>query len=283
MAHVFDVRLKAFELTYVFRGCDLADGKFLMRAIKISALVVIAFLVVIPCLMFASTTSGTWRYKMTVVVETPEGIKSGFAVREMSNSRSKFEIDLPQVVHPAKIKGEAVAVDLGDRGVLFALLTGGRYGPDYARTILFDVFPSGQGGNSVEGIKYYRKLSGVKEVLSPVQYPTLVMFRDINDPKSVTRVMSTDGGWGYVRSEKIKTREDRFEELFGKGVRLREITLEMTDEPVTWGVQKWFPWFFDFYSKQFDGQRYNTIDSDYPFANVLNSGAFSTGEKYNDN
>jgi hypothetical protein len=28
--------------------------------------------------------SGTWRYKMTVEVETPEGIKSGLAVREVT-------------------------------------------------------------------------------------------------------------------------------------------------------------------------------------------------------
>lgn len=36
---------------------------------------------------------------------------------------------------------------------------------------------------------------------------------------------------------------DHFEELFGEGVKLKSITLEITDEPVTWGVvDEWLPW-----------------------------------------
>ena len=224
------------------------------------------------------TTSGTWRYKMTVVVETPEGLKSGSAVREMSNSRSKIELDLPQATHPAKITGEAVVVDLGERGILFALLNGYRYGPDHAKTILFDVFPSGQGGNSAEGIKYYSNLRDAKAVLEAPDYPVLVMFRNINDPKSVEPVMRIRGGSGYVRREEYKIKEDCFEELFGKGVRLKEITIEMTDEPVTWVVKNKLSWIDDYYESQFDGQRFNTIRSEYPFANSLSSGAFSTGD-----
>lgn len=225
------------------------------------------------------TTSGTWRYKMTVAVETPEGLKSGSAVREMSNSRSRIELDLPQATHPAKITGEAVVVDLGERGILFALLNGYRYGPDHAKTIVFDLFPSGQGGNTAEGIKYYSNLKNAKAVLEAPDYPVLVMFRDINDPKSIEPVMRISGGSGYVRREEYKIKEDRFEELFGKGVRLKEITIEMTDDQVTWKIAKWLPWITDFYSKKFDGQRFNTIHSEYPFANSLSSGAFSTGDK----
>lgn len=225
-------------------------------------------------------TSGTWRYKMTVVVETPEGVKSGSAVREMSNARSKIELNLPQGTHPAKIKGEAVVVDLGERGVLFALLSGYRYGPDHAKTILFNVFPSGHGGNSAGGIKYYRDLKDAKATLEPPDYPVLVMFRDINDPKSVERVLDiTAGKSGYATRDEYKLRKDRFEELFGEGVRLKEITIEMTEEPVTWEVERWLGWLSEYYSKRLDGQRFGTARTEYRFANSLSSGSFSTGEK----
>jgi hypothetical protein len=43
---------------------------------------------------------GTMRYKMTVTVETPEGIKTGFAVREVSMRR------YPQIL-PEQHGGEA--------------------------------------------------------------------------------------------------------------------------------------------------------------------------------
>lgn len=182
-------------------------------------------------------TKGTWRYKMTVTVETPEGIKSGYAVREMSNSRSKHEINLPQATHPAKVVGEAVVVDLGKHGKLLALMNGYAYGPDHANTILYKIFPSGSGGNSAEGIRFYRDLKAGPKAMTPGQYPVLVMFKDINDPKTVTSVMDIekDVSKGWHQAEYI-VKADRFEELFGKGVRLKEITMEMTEEPVTWGV-----------------------------------------------
>jgi hypothetical protein len=230
----------------------------------------------------ALTASGSWRYKITVSVETPEGIKSGYAIREMSNSRSKNEINLPQSVHPAKIKGEAVVVDLGARGRLFALLTGYKYGPDHAKTILFDVFPSGSGGDSAAGIRFYRDLKAGPKAMTPGQYPVLVMFKDINDPKTVTKVMDIERDINQPANVYIyNVKADRFEELFGKGVKLKEITMEMTDEPVTWSVDQFLSWLPDYYSQQLDGQKFQTIDSLYPVASSLSSGAFSAGKNRN--
>jgi len=51
-----------------------------------------------------SYKSYSWRYKITVTVETPEGEVSGSAVREMSNS--KPIIDLPDVGNPATCAGK---------------------------------------------------------------------------------------------------------------------------------------------------------------------------------
>lgn len=172
---------------------------------------------------------------MTVTVETPDGDVSGSAVREMSNSTSL--IRFPDIGNPANVKGEAVVVDLGKRGVLFALISSDSDMEFYAA---YRELWSG-GGSTPEGIDFYSKMPvGTKGALSPDKwpgYPKLVTFTDINDPKSVTLVQEwTTGKRGMI------LKADHFEELFGEGVKLKGITLEITDEPVTWGVvDEWLP------------------------------------------
>lgn len=177
--------------------------------------------------------SGRWRYKMTVTVETPEGIKTGSAVREMSNATPA--IDWPDVGNPADVQGEAVVVDLGKRGVLFAQISSDSDLEFYSAFPLPGKKP-GNGGSTPEGIRYYSNLPvGTKSVLDshyPPGYPRLVTFTDLNDPKSATLVQE----WERNKKGYYDLKEDHFETLFGKGVKLRDITLEITDEPVTWGV-----------------------------------------------
>ncbi len=179
----------------------------------------------------------SWRYKMTVEIETPEGIKAGSAVREIRNSSPL--VRLPDVGNAAGVRGEAVVVDLGERGVLFALIS------HHSDNEFYNAFPVpgnriGNGGSSPDGIKYYASLPiGTKGVLKPEYfpgYPKLVTFTDMDDPKSVTLAQT------WTRNDKglYGLQEDRMEELFGQGVKLKGITLEITDEPVTWGHVKIF-------------------------------------------
>jgi hypothetical protein len=218
----------------------------------------------------------SWRYKMTVVVETPEGIKAGSAVREVHARRPIMEF--PNVTSSVNVKGEAVAIDLGKRGILFALLSGYNAGPDHSYMVVFRGLPfSGGGGFSPEGIRYYRSLKNAQAVLQPTDYPVLVMFKDIQDPKTVTPVLEMkEANKGYPLHYDIIA--DHFEELFGKGVRLKEISIEMTDEKVTWKISEYLPWLPEFYNKRLDGQRFGSANSQFPFANRFSSGAFSTGE-----
>lgn len=207
------------------------------------------------------------RMLYTVVVETLEGIKSGSAVREINAYWLPEEEYLPAKVTAAAIAkakkqldeikpsilGEAVVVDLGERGVLFALLKGHFLGVDHGESIIYYVFPSGEGYTTAEGIKYYRDLKDKKAVLEPTHYPTLVTFTDLNDPRTVKPVleMETDGKYPV----KYTIRTDHFEELFGEGVKLKEITIEMTDEPVTHKVDKYLP--------EYDGKLYSVMPSDF--------------------
>ncbi len=177
--------------------------------------------------------SGVWRYKMTVTVETPEGEISGSAVREISNSASSIKIiDLPEAGNPAKERGEAVVVDLGHRGILFALISSAS---DYE---LYEAFPYSNGGGgetTVGGIKHFNALKlGMKAALKK-NIPKMVTFTDMKDPKSVVLVR---GGKFNPETQKSEFVDD-FEKFFGAGVRLKSVTVEITDEPVTWGIEKY--------------------------------------------
>jgi len=246
-------------------------------------------LVIIPVvaaalLWLASITnyvSGSWRYKTTVTVETPEGIKTGFAVREVSNSISWLEqiffLDIPNVTSPAEVEGEAVVVDLGERGQLFALLKGYKHGEDYAHSILYDLFSSPSGATTPEGIKFYDRLTEGGRILRDSEYPVLVTFKDLKDPKTVALVLDVKP-LGSTPKDGFKIEADHFEELFGKGVRLKQISIEMTDEPITWNMEQWLSWLPEYYNKMLDGRIIHLSEAENKLANSLASGSFSTGK-----
>ena len=165
-----------------------------------------------------------WSYKLTLVVETPEGIKTGSAVRWVYSSLKPKILPEERAFHTG-VKGEAVVVDLGERGVLFALLKG-KDSSDYGYNIIYREFPTETGIGVRRKILHYTFLKDKKE-LAFDKIPMLVRFRDINDPKTVEQVDPND-----------------LEKSFGKGVRLVSATLEMTDEDMTSGVvERYLPKF----------------------------------------
>ncbi len=220
----------------------------------------------IVCLLLAVTAgmaltscdaflTGTWRYKMTVSVDTPEGLKTGSAVREIYAGRDIVTFPESGGGHAKVNAGEAVVVDLGKRGVLFALMEND-YGSDYAYRIVFDSFPFSGGDLTPEGIRHYRALKTGKVALTPEHYPTMVTFADMHDPQSAEPVWQGEHyderiGHGARRDFRIKT--DNFEEIFGSGVKLNEVTIEMTDEPTTWGIEKYLPWLEKLHGSYLDG------------------------------
>lgn len=197
--------------------------------------------------------SGTWHYKMTVTVETPEGLKTGYAVREVGNSASLVNIggtpeSTPRIYH----KGEAVLVDLGERGKLFAILSGYRMGVDYSKRIFYHAF---EGGTAFKGVKKLNSLPvGTKVTLKPMDYPMFVMFKDVNDPKSLMRVMNIENK--SSGSQKYQITENHMEELFGKGVKLKDVTIEITDEPVTNVIENDLPEFGESFWEWFKSLKY---------------------------
>jgi hypothetical protein len=208
--------------------------------------------------------SGTWRYKLTLVVDDNGTQRTGSGVIQV-HVRENPRIT-PETGYSTSIKGEAIAVDLASKGTFFVLLRNST-SVDYAAYFITDIFPppipegkkARVGFMSPEGLEYYSHLQGKRDV--PLdKLPMLVRFRDINDPMTVEKVDPAD-----------------LEKTFGPGVKLISATIEMTDEPVTRGMEKRLPWISQYYSKLLDGQRYETINATNRLANSLGSGDFSAG------
>jgi hypothetical protein len=212
----------------------------------------------------APASKTIWHYRMTVTVDTPEGMKVGSAVREVIYGGHTTGGGGPGM--DLQCKGEAVVVDLGSRGILFGILRNWA-GPDYCTDMLLRVF---HGGVQLKPDSV--PLEG-KVTLTTANYPTFVYFRDITDPKTAEPVLEMGG------EQKSSIEADHFEKIFGSGVSLKEITVEMTTDPVTKGIERHLAWLPKYYNRRLDGNRYGTGGrSDFPFANSLASGDFSTGD-----
>lgn len=198
------------------------------------------------------------RYKMTVEVDTPEGVKSGFTVREMGLSTDN-------IMRPTtgSLKGEAVAVDLPGGQVLFALLTGGDGDVDYAMQIggRAEVWGKSPSEPRYGPVELYPAAPNTVGLERTDPLPMLVRFRDLSNPKSVERVAPAN-----------------LAATFGPGVRLRRITVEMTDGDVTTGIERRFSWWGIYRNEQRRLNGNNSIAmSTNDLADNIGTGTFSVG------
>lgn len=194
-----------------------------------------AFLVLVAAIVIfykMEYPTATVRYKLTVEIDTPEGVKTGSAVRDITIWRQPQLLpNIPTIL--SDVKGEAVVVDLGQRGVVFGLLRGAGGAYD-AHRFLEKALPPPR-VNAREYVLYYKNLDKASRALTPEAYPAFVYFRDIKDPKTVEALLIyRNVGQGWITSQVLD--KDRFTEAFGEGVALKSVTIEMTREPVTKGV-----------------------------------------------
>lgn len=198
------------------------------------------------CAVAGEDRTPDYRYRLTVEVDTPEGLRTGSSVIEVRTALADKPILPDANVLDIQFKGEAVTVDLGERGLLFALLRSESF-QGWAGGVMALVTPSPAPAPGVNSYAAWHERmvanTGVHELPRyapwahsppgpqpkpgdpPSDYPMLVRFRDINDPKTVERVDPDD-----------------LAASFGQGVKLRRITVELTDDAVTTGVEKMLPW-----------------------------------------
>ncbi|OCC24853.1 hypothetical protein MB02_05170 [Croceicoccus estronivorus] len=153
----------------------------------------------------------TYRYRLTVEVDTPEGPRAGSSVIEVSGHKG-IGIPGPEAGGwISRVQGEAVAVDLPNGRTLFALLRSedGRGAESYAWALLPQ--PLASSGTS-EKHDALRAVVGAAD-LERENYPMLVTFRNITVPASVEAV--DPGNLGAS---------------FGPGYALHRITVQITDD-----------------------------------------------------
>ena len=189
-----------------------------MKRILVVALLILSSLGITGC------GSYDWHQKLTVEVETPDGVKSGSAVTSVSWWKNEFFKD--GAAYQTKYQGEAVVVDLGSGRYLFALLRPPRDDEEYianlATRALYDTKERTWGDEAFKRVMVTKDLIKVPEIV----YPLLVTFADISDPKSVQKVDAAN-----------------LAASFGAGYKIKSITLEITSEEVTAGkVEELLGW-----------------------------------------
>ena len=183
----------------------------------------------------ACSNSAEVRYKVTVEVDDNGTQRAGSSVMSFALGKPTVALVSP---YNAKFRGEAVAVDLGNGRTLFALLVdeqGDGGGIQMLPERLFKDLSSGSERvrnikdiASNEGLvrdvpRFWPAISDSREPM--VQYPLLVRFRSPDQPESIEAVAP-----------------DALDLAFGPGVRLKRITAEITDAPVSDGIKRRLPW-----------------------------------------
>jgi hypothetical protein len=224
---------------------------------------------------YISYPFGSWRYRMTIVVDTPEGERKGSVVREVVAHTEPRIIPEQGGAYAHILQGEAIAIDLGKRGLLFGLMRGGNYDYEYPTHILLDAFPppGAQNKYTPEAIRYYRSLKNSKTTLH-TSYPIFVKFSNLADPLSIELIAtSPDQAKEYARyykSGKIST----INKAFGEGVKIKEMTIEVTDEPVSLEIDKTLNWLKGLNGSYLDGKHSST-----GAAFGLDTGSFQRGTR----
>jgi hypothetical protein len=200
-----------------------------------SFLAIIAVIILAPlCFYFGYKLlypTYIYRYRLSVEVETPDGLRSGSSVIEV-----RYEM-FPEINgrdHISRVFGEAVLIDLGQGKNLIGLLAAGPSGEDvdYPGRIVFLGF--NLDGNDPDTPRRLLQLRGKRDLdiyhSSPYDVmkrllPTFVTLTDLTNP-STARLAP----FGL------------FNEIFGRGFKLRSVAIEMTTDPITEGIENKIPW-----------------------------------------
>lgn len=169
----------------------------------------------------------TFRYRMTVEVETPSGVRIGSAVRELKYFDGGGGPSIGESRPQVKLVGEAIAIDLPGGQTLFALLTGADGDVDYATRIVDRSGLWNLDKPKPEGtvISLYPTAPDTSGLANTSPTPMLVTFKDIKNPASLEGVDSGD-----------------LEVSFGGGYRLKSVSVQAANAPLTIEIMKRLPW-----------------------------------------
>lgn len=160
----------------------------------------------------------TYRFRMTVEVATPQGIRTGSSVMQIE-AYEKLKLTSEEHAAGGAFRGEAVVVDLPNRP-LFALLTR----CDGCSSLATEVTSALHPEKTQDGVADYvakvaslGRMPGKRAKLPPSAWPRFVRFDDVKDPRSVEWVNPAAMG-------------------------VKGITVTTTRDPVTTRIVALLPW-----------------------------------------
>jgi hypothetical protein len=178
--------------------------------------------------------SASYRFKMTVEVETPAGTRTGFSVMQVTAAKELLPGAHTPAVH-IDLAGEAVAVGLDDGRTMFVSLKTPSGTDSLASAATLALAPeirtgkaSGRPDRFIDAARRLGSGDGPRgaAMLPGESYPMMIWFKDPSDPKSATLLDP-----------------NKLAETLGPGVALKRITVEVTTEPVTRGIEARLPSF----------------------------------------
>jgi len=198
-----------------------------------------------------------YRYKLTLAVNTPNGVKRASSVGEVVFWR----VSIPAKGIAHKLRGDALYLDLGPGArPLVALLThrlslsygwSPEAGPD--TRLLMELYGEKPSEAFVNDLSRIAAKRGPRK-LDPDKLPDLVTFANVNDPSTVIEVNPND-----------------LQATLGPGVSWNELTIEVVDDATTKGIEQKLPWIPYYYCSMLDGHHYRDNRS---LANSLSTADF---------
>jgi hypothetical protein len=214
----------------------------------------------------------TFRYKLSAEVMTPDGLRTGSSVWEVSYSHSSDYGGGEQPIN--QIVGDAVYVDLGrDKNLLITLTPNysgrktiaegeinfsHRDGPMSPFALPLKVFDLTWWWNDVDRLcRDFAALGPSASATIPFSYlPTLVTFLDIHDPNSVTVIQPYSLG-----------------DQFGPGYELKQVNLISSTENPTVKIEDIFDW-WPVKTKQWQREKGTSTNVNDPLIDQLGYDAF---------
>lgn len=202
---------------------------------------IIAGLVAAP-LIGCTRSLPTYRFRLSVHVDTPQGEQTGTSVIEVHTVDQGKGFPGPEAGGiRISFRGEAASLKMPNGVYVFAMLRGKE--THSAQTIASAPFAATR-APVIAGESYDDRLGRVMGVagaheLPLSSYPQFVYFENISDPASVQEVLPDD-----------------FANVFGDGISLRGVTTEIVDDPVKFEIPQILPWIESYKNVSLDGEQY---------------------------
>jgi hypothetical protein len=154
-------------------------------------------------------TTTVIKYKIIIEVETPEGLKTGSNVVQVTITPKFVHWNPSSPPVSTRVKAEAIFIELGQGKNIVSTLTFGESGTlDRIRELAQSVFKC-----TVSDL--YIKMNNIRPKLTRSNIPVLITFSDQNNPSTLRIV-----------------KPDEFEQVFGNGYSFKGAWIEISENAV---------------------------------------------------